>query len=285
MSLTVKQSFPKIKSSVLEGFPRSRSSATMGPMSPPTAPGIRARNRAAIEAEIRTVGRRHLAEHGAAALSLRAVARDLGMVPSALYRYVSSRDDLLTLLIVDAYDDLGDAVDAALAELDRHDAWAAQHVPTARTGPRARFVAVAAALRRWAIANPAEYALLYGSPVPDYQAPAERTTEAGTRVLAHLLTLAGQAGTGRREDPHGLDETVQRRGAEALTELAAQPEVTAAGVGPAALLRVLAAWAMVQGAVTSELFQQLGPHVTADPEHLFAAVADLAAILVFGDDD
>ena len=65
------------------------------------------------------IGRQHLADYGAAALSLRAVTRDLGMVSSAVYRYVASRDELLTLLVVDAYTELGDAVDARLAELPR----------------------------------------------------------------------------------------------------------------------------------------------------------------------
>ena len=55
------------------------------------------------------LGRRQLVDHGAAGLSLRAIARDLGMVSSAVYRYVSSRDELLTLLLVDAYSDLADA--------------------------------------------------------------------------------------------------------------------------------------------------------------------------------
>ena len=83
--------------------------------------GIRARNRAAIEQEILEVGRQHLARHGAAALSLRAIARDMGMVSSALYRYVRNRDDLLTLLIVSAYTSLADAVEAAHAAVDPWD--------------------------------------------------------------------------------------------------------------------------------------------------------------------
>ena len=67
------------------------------------APSIRARVRAEMIDEIKTVARRHLATDGAN-LSLRAVARDMGMVSSALYRYFASRDDLLTALIIDAYD-------------------------------------------------------------------------------------------------------------------------------------------------------------------------------------
>ena len=79
--------------------------------------GARARRRDDVTRRVLEIGRRHLTEYGAAALSLRAVTRDLGMVSSAVYRYVESRDELLTLLVVDAYTELGDVVDARLAEL------------------------------------------------------------------------------------------------------------------------------------------------------------------------
>ena len=75
--------------------------------------GKRQESREQIEAQIVELGRRQLVDHGAAGLSLRAIARDLGMVSSAVYRYVSSRDELLTLLLVDAYSDLADTVDRA----------------------------------------------------------------------------------------------------------------------------------------------------------------------------
>ena len=134
--------------------------------------------------DIVRIGREHLATEGAAALSLRAVARDLGLVSSAVYRYVASRDELLTLLVVDGYDELGDAVDAALEPVDRDD-----HV--------GRVVAIARATRAWALAEPATYALLFGSPVPGYEAPAEQTTGPGTRVVGRLVEVwedAWQAG-------------------------------------------------------------------------------------------
>ena len=78
-----------------------------------SAPGVRARVRAELTREIAEVARRHLASDGAAALSLRAVARELGMASSAVYRYFPSRDDLLTALIVDAYDAMGEAAEVA----------------------------------------------------------------------------------------------------------------------------------------------------------------------------
>src|SRR5215469_1693971 len=138
---------------------------------------IRARVRAEMMAEIKTVARTHLATDGAN-LSLRAVARDMGMVSSALYRYYASRDDLLTALIIDAYNDLGEAVEVADATI------------TDRRELRGRWMAATRAVRDWALANPAEYALLYGSPVPGYAAPQD-TIPAAARsyvVLGNILT-------------------------------------------------------------------------------------------------
>ena len=99
--------------------------------------GKRQETREKIEAQIIELGRRHLVTEGAAGLSLRAIARDLGMVSSAVYRYVASRDDLLTLLLVDAYSELADAVDRAGA---------------AAGGPwREQLLAMAHAARAWAV--------------------------------------------------------------------------------------------------------------------------------------
>src|SRR6516162_10271550 len=115
----------------------------------------RERVRAELTREIADTARRHLATQGAAGLSLRAVARELGMVSSAVYRYFPSRDDLLTALIVDAYDAVGEVAEAA--------------TPPAAAGVLARWLALTGAIRGWARANPQEYALIYGSPVPGYQ--------------------------------------------------------------------------------------------------------------------
>src|SRR5436309_14691446 len=94
----------------------------------------RDRARAELTGEIKAVARRHLAEQGSAALSLRAVAREVGMVSSAVYRYFPSRDDLLTALIVDAYDAVGAAAEEALAA-------------NRRRGAGARWLAVSQAIR------------------------------------------------------------------------------------------------------------------------------------------
>ena len=124
-----------------------------------TAAGTRARVRAALTREIVDAARRHLATDGAAGLSLRAVARELGMASSAVYRYFPSRDDLLT----------------GADRRRRTTRWAPpprrRRTKAARDGLRARLHAACGAVRGWALAHPHEYALVYGSPVPGYAAP------------------------------------------------------------------------------------------------------------------
>jgi AcrR family transcriptional regulator len=143
--------------------------------------------RAAVVADITAEARRQLARDGAAALSLRSVARELGMVSSGIYRYVASRDELLTLLIVDAYDQLGGTLERALE-------WAGDQ-------PRIRWRIVAGALRTWARDHPYDYALVYGSPVPGYAAP-DDTIGPAVRVYRALADPIRQAdGNPRPEGP------------------------------------------------------------------------------------
>ncbi|MBN9613658.1 MAG: TetR/AcrR family transcriptional regulator, partial [Actinobacteria bacterium] len=117
--------------------------------------------RAQMREGILRLGNAQLAEVGAAALSVREIARGLGVSSSAIYRHIASRDELLTILLVDTYTDLADA---ALA--DQSDS----------RGPAESLGALARGMRGWAVRNPARWALAYGSPVPGYSAPAEQTT-------------------------------------------------------------------------------------------------------------
>ncbi|MFJ6417342.1 TetR/AcrR family transcriptional regulator [Paeniglutamicibacter sp. NPDC091659] len=218
-------------------------------------------------AEIMRLGREQLATQGAAALSLRAVAKDLGVVSSAVYRYVSSRDELLTLLVVEAYTDLGDAVDAAL-----------EHPPESH---RETFAALARAVRDWAIAEPARYGLLFGTPVPGYHAPPGQTVPAGTRVVVRLMGIVedawvagGVAVRDRARDlPPGLSADVESLRVE--YSLRAPGWLVARGLG---------AWSGLFGAVSFEVFGQYGPNTLGDPAELFElTVRDLAGNLGLGD--
>ncbi|GAA1846333.1 TetR/AcrR family transcriptional regulator [Asanoa iriomotensis] len=209
---------------------------------------MRARLRAEMTDEIKAIARRHLATEGAN-LSLRAVARDLGVVSSAIYRYFPSRDELLTALIIDAYDALGGAVEAAEGAVDRADL----------TG---RFLAVCHAVRDWALANPHEYALIYGSPVPGYAAPTGTVTSAlrSVTVLGGIIEDASVAGVLRDDAqlPADAAEDVARVGSIVAPS---------APLGP--LSRALGSWLQLFGFVSFELFGQFRNAVDV-PGPLFA---------------
>lgn len=213
-------------------------------------PRQRARERTL--ADITRIGRDHLARDGAAALSLRAVARDLGVVSSAVYRYVTNRDELLTLLVVECYTELGDAVDAALAAVEAAD-------------PVGRLRALGHAVREWALGEPAGYALLFGSPVPGYHAPAERTTGPGTRVIVALVRIvddAHRAGTLRAVPSPPIAEPLRRDARRIRAEMGLD-------LPDEALARAVLLWVSLFGAVGFEVFGQYGADTFTDPRALF----------------
>lgn len=197
--------------------------------------GARARARIEITAAIKDEARAQLAAEGAAKLSLRAVARELGMVSSALYRYFPSRDDLLTALIVDAYDSVGAAAERACAA-------------DGPSGHLARWTAVCRAVRAWALAHPHEYALIYGSPVPGYSAPQD-TVGPASRVGLVLIGLARDALAAEAITPPPLTEEL-RPEAERLTADVA-PDLP-----PAVAVALVAAWSQLFGLISFELFGQ-----------------------------
>lgn len=199
----------------------------------------RERARAEITAEILQAGRRHLATDGAAGLSLRAIARELGMASSAVYRYVASRDDLLTRLIIDAYDSLGEAAEQREARQDRSDL-------------ASRWSAICEAVRTWALANPNEYALIYGSPVPGYVAPAD-TIGPASRVSVLLVQILIDASARGLTPPDAGSAPVSQTARAALAPLRA---LLPAEVGDATIQAGLMVWAGLFGVVSFELFGQ-----------------------------
>lgn len=207
----------------------------------------RAERRAEVEEEILRIGRRHLAEHGAAGLSLRAVTRDLGMVSSAVYRYVANRDELLTLLVVDAYGDLADAVDAAVGACDG--------------GWRDRLLAATRAFRHWAVSDPARYALLYGSPVPGYAAPPERTVEPGTRVVRTVARLVGEGWVAGELAPGPTVTSAAL--AEGLGDIATELDLPQ---DPGVVATAAGLWTTLVGAVGLEVFGQYGTAGPPEPD-------------------
>jgi AcrR family transcriptional regulator len=210
----------------------------------------RERARAELTQEIKEEARRQLRASGAHGLSLRAVARELGMVSSALYRYFPSRDELLTALIIDAYDALAATAESASAS-------------AGTTGHRERWRAGCTAIRDWARKHPHEYALIYGSPVPGYQAP-EDTIAPAARIpvaLASPLRDAWQA---------GVLATPRDALSSELTDQAAKTGAAAApGVPASTVVRFGVAWTQLFGMITFELFGHLAN--TLDPADAFFA--------------
>ncbi len=223
--------------------------------------GKRQETRQRIEAQIIELGRRQLATEGAAGLSVRAIARDLGMVSSAVYRYVASRDELLTLLLVDAYSNLADAVDRGREQ--------------AGGGWRADLTAIAHAMRSWALGQPACWALLYGSPVPGYHAPAELTTGPGTRVVGALFdAVAGGVAAG---DIALTDQQVAQPMSADLARVRAEFGFPG---DDALVIKCTTVWAVVVGAISLEVFGQYGADTFTDKRALFDDQVRLAVDLL-----
>jgi len=203
----------------------------------------RARARAETTEQIKQIGRRHLAAEGPN-LSLRAVARDLGVVSSAVYRYFASRDELLTALILDGYTSMADAVEAAEAAAPRRDLLA-------------RWLALGNAARDWSLANRHEYGLLYGTPVPGYAAPQD-TIEPATRPVQLAMAIL-RDGVEREviEVPKDRLPGPVRADAERVSEA---PGFV--GVPPTLIARAFSVWAQLFGTISFELFGRLTNGVT-----------------------
>jgi AcrR family transcriptional regulator len=292
----------------------------MAPPNPASrAATARERARAELSREIKEEARRQLAASGADGLSLRAVAKELGMVSSALYRYYPSRDDLLTVLIIDAYNALGAAAENAIAgggqaaagqsaagQAAAGQAAAGQAAAGDAMSARERWIAACHAVRGWALANPHEYALIYGSPVPGYRAP-EATIGPAARVPLAFAGLLGEAlASGELDGSAGAGTAGAGAGAGELPvtgPLAAQagalsaalaqsvPGTGTGGAGgavsatvprtvpPDVLVRAVIAWTQLFGMTSFELFGQfVGSFEPADA--LFAYAAEQLAAFV-----
>jgi AcrR family transcriptional regulator len=195
----------------------------------------RAAARAEMTEQIKQTAREHLAVDGPD-LSLRAVARDLGVVSSAVYRYFASRDELLTALIIDGYDSMGEAGESAEAAVPRREL-------------SARWFALGRAVRDWSRERPAEYALLYGSPIPGYAAPQDTIESAQRLVLVAAAILRDGVERGVIEIPADRLPKAVRADVERIS---AYPGCE--GVPPTLVARWLTVWAQLFGTISFELF-------------------------------
>ena len=222
----------------------------------------RERVRAELIREITEFARRQLATEGAAGLSLRAIAREMGMVSSAIYRYFPSRDDLLTTLIIDGYNAVGTAVEKAEAACPRDDY-------------HGRWLAGYQAVRDWALAHPHEYALVYGSPVPGYRAP-DQTIGPASRAAAVFGKIVSEAHRdGAMTEPIACPPVPESFRPDA----ARLRDSVLAGIPDDVAARTLAAWAGLFGLVSFELFGQF-ENVVTDRDAFFDYAASCLGRMV-----
>ncbi len=192
-----------------------------------------------VSGEILAVARTHLARDGGSALSLRSIARELGMAPSALYRYYPGRDALLSALILSAYGSLADEAERVAAK------------GAADAGSDAeRWLAVPRAMRGWALAHPNEWSLIFGTPVPGYEAP-EETVVPYARIAAALAQPVVEAAAAGRlhggEPPRAISHAL----ADAVAPVT---DALFADMPPAKVVLVLQGWTTLIGAISLELF-------------------------------
>lgn len=252
-----------------------------------TQPTPRQQAREQTMRRILDIARKQLEAQGAAGLSLREVTRELGMVSSAVYRYVTGRDQLLTLLLVDAFEDLACTVEEALGAEPAGGAVGAGPAAHSHDGGGARsgrgqLLALALAMRSWAVDHRAQWTLLYGTPVAEYHAPSEITTSPGTRVIGRLLQIIVAAGAS--PEAASADGGAPEAGAaalppaltallsEAATELGAPDSTAAQQIAATAL------FSGIVGAINAELFTHWGSQFDAHGAELFTAQVRLLTL-------
>jgi AcrR family transcriptional regulator len=215
----------------------------MSAMPAPEPPTMRERYRAQVRQEVKQAALDQLAQSGPAGVSVSAIGKQLGVSGPALYRYFASRDELLTELVIDAYHDLADALRAAAG-------------PEPGREPRARFEALVRAYRSWALAQPHRYRLLFGPPLPGYDAHAQRLVEASQAAMNLLLEVLRELEDGTATPP----------GPPLASQLSAWAQ--SHDLDPATALRAVLAWSRLHGFVTLEIagnFASMG----LDPDQLF----------------
>lgn len=191
-----------------------------------------------------------IAERGAAALSLRAIARRLKITAPAIYKYFPRRDDLVTALIVDAYNSLAESQLAAIESLPAADL-------------ERRFTALGLAYREWAVTYSQRYQLIFGTPLPNYKASEEITLPAATAALVPLIRIIqdlSDAGRLRLDRVAPLTADLEKM-------LSAWQE-NAVGMDLEVLYAALVAWSRVHGLISMEIGNHY-PAYISDPGEVF----------------
>ncbi|MEZ0113610.1 AcrR family transcriptional regulator [Catenulispora sp. EB89] len=223
----------------------------------------RARLRAQTAQEIKTIALDLMAAGGPDAVTLRAIAREMGMTANAIYGYYATRDELVTTLIADLYTAFVDGAEAARDARPAADA-------------AGRILAWAEAFRQWALTNPAGFRLVYGDPVPGYQAPAE-----GAAVEAERRACLGLTGlvAGAWPSAEGLQADAAYQWSDFDPTLVATVRDQFPELPPDAVALALRVWGRLHGLVSLEIYGHLR-YQTPDPGKVYRSeICDLVRSL------
>ncbi len=209
----------------------------------------REQNRAATLAEIKEAALDQIASAGAGSLTLRGIARAIGMSPAGLYRYYDGLDAIITELLTDAYNDLADAVTAAVATDE---------------SPTSRLRDGMLAYRQWSVDHPNRFLLIFGTPIPGYAAPeGGPTVEANRRIGEAFMSVLIE---GWKRGDFSMPER-GRPAQPGEIELASHAD---ADLPPTSVGAFLGTWAHFHGMVTLEILNQLD-WACEDPAAFYAA--------------
>jgi AcrR family transcriptional regulator len=194
-----------------------------------------------LQEAIKETAWKQITDYGAPALSLRAIARELKISAPAIYNYFPDRDALVTALIIDAYTSFGDW------QLEARDS-----VPT--TSPRKKLKAIGLAYRSWARTYPQRYQLIFGAPIPGYEAPAEKVFPSSARSINALFSVVEElraAGKLRTDSVPKVSDKYR-----AYYE---QWRTYSGNVNPVSLFVAMIIWSRVHGIVSLEIQGNLPP--------------------------
>jgi AcrR family transcriptional regulator len=203
-----------------------------------------------MQEAIKETAWKQISEFGAAALSLRAIARELKITAPAIYNYFPNRDALVTALIVDAYNSLADAQEASLENI-------------AETKRAERLSTLGLAYRKWAVTYPQRYLLIFGTPIPNYHAPEEVTLPAATRGLVPLINAVQSISTAGELRVERLAKLTPK-----LKSMLAAWRKFEGRSDLEVLYLALVVWSRVHGLVMMEISNQI-PSFIDDPAELF----------------
>lgn len=197
--------------------------------------------------EIKRIAWEQLQKNGANNLSLRAISREMDMTSSALYRYFKNRDALLTALIIDAYNDVGERVEQNNAQIPRENY-------------KQRFTSIGHTIMAWGEENPHRFALVYGPPIPGYSAPSD-TINPGTRAQLVLYRLLAEWAASQAIDDVAAIPPIPTKIADLLQAAASEAGIAAP---PSQIIIGLATWSELLGVIYAHFFNHFGQELSVD---------------------